>query len=180
MIQEKIQSSQESKSTTLKWYAVYTKPRGEKKLQEALGKKSIECYLPLLSEKKKWSDRYKIISSPLFASYIFVKIDLQQDSLRVLQEPNSVQFVQYLGKPAPIEDEVIEMIQFFLDEYPDKIKIEQEAKLRKGNILEIKQGPFAGRKVKVEKVKNQYYVVVQLPMLNRTVLMEVRKEDLAL
>ena len=75
-----------------------------------------------------------------------------------------------------IED--IEMIRSFLEEYPDKIKIEQEAKLRKGNILEIKQGPFAGRKVTVEKVKNEYYVVVQLPMLNRTVLMEVKKEDL--
>jgi hypothetical protein len=38
MIQEKIQSSPETKPTSLKWYAVYTKPRGEKKLQEALGK----------------------------------------------------------------------------------------------------------------------------------------------
>ncbi len=179
MIQEKIQSSPDVKSM-LQWYAVYTKPRGEKKLRDALNKKSIETYLPLLSEKKKWSDRYKIISSPLFASYLFVKIDLHQDSLRILQEPNSVQFVHYSGKPARIDDETIEMIRLFLDEYPDKIKIEQEAKLRKGNILEIKRGPFAGRKVTVEKVKNEYYVVVQLPMLNRTVLMEVKKEDLVL
>ncbi len=180
MIQEKIQSSPDTKSTTLQWYAVYTKPRGEKKLREALEKKSIESYLPLLSEKKKWSDRYKIISSPLFASYLFVKIDFQQDSLRILQEPNSVQFVHYNGKPAAIEKDTIEMIQLFLEEYPDKIKIEQDAKLRKGNIVEIKQGPFAGRKVIIDKVKNEYYVVVQLPMLNRTVLMEVKKEDLVL
>ena len=114
----------------------------------------------------------------MFASYLFVKIDYGQDSIRVLQEPASVQFVHYNGKPAVIEEEDIEMIRSFLEEYPDKIKIEQEAKLRKGNILEIKQGPFAGRKVTVEKVKNEYYVVVQLPMLNRTVLMEVKKEDL--
>ena len=88
--------------------------------------------------------------------------------------------MHYSGKPATIEDETIEMIRLFLEEYPDKIKIEQEAKLRKGNILEIRQGPFAGRKVTVEKVKNDYYVVVRLPMLNRTVLMEVKKEDLVL
>jgi transcriptional antiterminator RfaH len=73
MIQEKIQSSPEVKSKVLQWYAVYTKPRGEKKLREALDKKSIESFLPLLSEKKKWSDRYKIISSPLFASYYICK-----------------------------------------------------------------------------------------------------------
>ena len=159
----------------------FIQSHAEKKNYETLlVKNPLNVIYHYFLKRKKWSDRYKIISSPLFASYIFVKIDLQQDSLRVLQEPNSVQFVQYMGKPAPIEDEVIEMIQIFLDEYPDKIKIEQEAKLRKGNVLEIKKGPFAGRKVKIEKVKNQYYVVVQLPMLNRTVLMEVRKEDLAL
>ena len=180
MIQEKIQSSPDVNASVLQWYAVYTKPRGEKKLREALDKKSIQSFLPLLSGKKKWSDRYKVISSPLFASYIFVKIDYHQDSIRILQEPNSVQFVHYSGKPATIEDETIEMIRLFLEEYPDKIKIEQEAKLRKGNILEIRQGPFAGRKVTVEKVKNDYYVVVRLPMLNRTVLMEVKKEDLVL
>ncbi|MBP7283970.1 MAG: UpxY family transcription antiterminator [Leptospiraceae bacterium] len=178
MLQEKAESISHLEPSLLNWYAVYTKPRTEKKLKEALTKKKIESFLPLISEKKKWSDRYKVVATPMFASYLFVKIDYGQDSIRVLQEPASVQFVHYNGKPAVIEEEDIEMIRSFLEEYPDKIKIEQEAKLRKGNILEIKQGPFAGRKVTVEKVKNEYYVVVQLPMLNRTVLMEVKKEDL--
>ena len=180
MQQENKQIHTEINKEVTNWYAVYTKPRGEKKLKEALHKKSIECFLPLISEKKKWSDRNKIVYSPLFASYLFVKIDYARDSLLVLQEPNSVQFVNYNGKPASIEETNIEMIRMFLEDYPDKIKLEQESKLRKGNILEIKQGPFAGKKVSFEKIKNEYYIVVQLPMLNRTVLMEVKKEDLSL
>ena len=99
MIQEKLDSISTNVST-LNWYAVYTKPRAEKKLKEALEKKSIQNFLPLITEKKKWSDRQKLISVPLFASYVFVKIDYSQDSLRVLQEPQVVQFVQYNGKPA--------------------------------------------------------------------------------
>ncbi|MBP9887639.1 MAG: UpxY family transcription antiterminator [Leptospiraceae bacterium] len=179
MIQEKLDSISTNVST-LNWYAVYTKPRAEKKLKEALEKKSIQNFLPLITEKKKWSDRQKLISVPLFASYVFVKIDYSQDSLRVLQEPQVVQFVQYNGKPATIEDDLIELIKTFLEEYPDKVRLEQESKLRKGSIVEIKQGPFAGKKVVVEKVKNDYYIIAHLPMLNRTVILEVRKEDLAL
>ena len=118
MIQEKLDSISTNVST-LNWYAVYTKPRAEKKLKEALEKKSIQNFLPLITEKKKWSDRQKLISVPLFASYVFVKIDYSQDSLRVLQEPQVVQFVQYNGKPATIEDDLIELIKTFLEEYPD-------------------------------------------------------------
>lgn len=179
MMQNKIQSVSDAKSS-LQWYAVYTKPRAEKKLKESLEKKSIENFLPLLSERKKWSDRYKIISSPLFASYLFVRIDFHQDSTLVLREPNSVHFVYHNGKPATIEEDVIGMIRTFLEEYPDKVKVEQAAKLKKGNILEMKNGPFKGKKVTVQKVKNEYFVVVKLPMLNQTVLMEVKKEDLVL
>ncbi|HMV43206.1 MAG TPA: UpxY family transcription antiterminator [Leptospiraceae bacterium] len=179
MFSENIQSVSDSNSSQ-QWYAVYTKPRAEKKLKESLEKKSIENYLPLLAEKKKWSDRYKIISSPLFASYLFVKIDFKQDSTKVLREPSSVHFVYHNGKPATIEEDTIGMIRTFLEEYPDKIKVEQAEKLKKGNILEMKNGPFKGKKVTVQKIKNEYYVVVKLPMLNQTVLMEVKKEDLVL
>ena len=84
MIQEKLDSISTNVST-LNWYAVYTKPRAEKKLKEALEKKSIQNFLPLITEKKKWSDRQKLISVPLFASYVFVKIDYSQYSLGVLQ-----------------------------------------------------------------------------------------------
>lgn len=180
MIQEKRETISQSENSVFNWFAVYTKPRAEKKLKEAFDKKSIKNFLPLITEKKKWSDRYKFTSVPLFASYIFVKIKFQEESLKVLQEPNSIQFVYYNGKPATIEEETIEMIQTFLEEYPDKIKLEQEAKLRRGSILEIKNGPFVGRKVTVEKVKNNYYIIVRIPMLNRTVLMEIKKEDLLL
>lgn len=180
MIQEKLKSSPNVETTLQSWYAVYTKPRSEKKLKEALDKKAIQCFLPLISEKKKWSDRYKITSVPLFASYIFVKIDFHEKSLKVLQEPNSIHFVYYNGKPATIDDETMELIELFLEEYPDRVKVEQDAKLRKGNILEIRQGPFAGRKVTIEKVKNEFCIIVQLPMLNRTVRLEVKKEDLVL
>ena len=57
-----------------KWYAVYTKPRWEKKVNSLLLQKGIEVYCPLNKVRRKWSDRIKTIEEPLFKSYVFVKI----------------------------------------------------------------------------------------------------------
>ena len=54
------------------WYALYTKPRWEKKIDAALLKKGIEAWCPLQKIEKQWSDRKKIIEEPLFKSYIFI------------------------------------------------------------------------------------------------------------
>jgi transcription antitermination factor NusG len=93
------------------WYAVYTKPRSEKKLDALLKKFSIEAYLPLLKLKKKWSDRTKIISMPLFTSYIFVRIVYRESYLKVLNITHAVGFVKSYGNPAIIPESEIEIIK---------------------------------------------------------------------
>ncbi|MEO6347821.1 MAG: transcription termination/antitermination NusG family protein, partial [Aquaticitalea sp.] len=39
------------------WYVVYTKPKWEKKVAEKLSEIGIECYCPLITQIKQWSDR---------------------------------------------------------------------------------------------------------------------------
>ena len=86
-------SENEELLDTENWFAVYTKPRSEKKLRSLLEKFSIESYLPLLRVKKKWSDRIKIIENPLFTSYLFVRIKYRESYLKVLNLPHTVGFV---------------------------------------------------------------------------------------
>ncbi|MEJ7678227.1 MAG: transcription termination/antitermination NusG family protein [Segetibacter sp.] len=58
-----------------KWFALYTKPRWEKKVSSVLDRKGVECWCPLRKIEKQWSDRKKIIEEPLFTSYVFAHID---------------------------------------------------------------------------------------------------------
>ena len=58
-----------------KWYALYTKPRWEKKIDSVLIRKGVESWCPLQKIERQWSDRKKIIEDPLFKSYVFVRID---------------------------------------------------------------------------------------------------------
>ena len=58
-----------------KWYAIYTRPRWEKKVDLLLKDQGLESYCPLNKVKRKWSDRIKLVEEPLFKSYVFVRTD---------------------------------------------------------------------------------------------------------
>lgn len=55
------------------WYAFYTSPRAEKKVNIILKSMGYDTFLPIKKESKIWKNRQrKIIEIPLFPSYIFI------------------------------------------------------------------------------------------------------------
>src|SRR5688500_1387135 len=103
---------------TNSWYAVYTKPRWEKKVAAALEKRQIESYCPLNLVARQWSDRRKVVQEPLFSSYVFVRVPDSKRQL-VRETEGIINFVYWLGKPALIPDHEIELIKRFLRHYKD-------------------------------------------------------------
>ena len=97
----------------MNWYAIYTKSRCEKKVHTILLQKSIESYCPTTIVKKQWTDRVKKIEQPLFSSYLFVKITIDQQQ-QIREIAGVVNFVYWLGKPAQIKAVEIEAIKNFL------------------------------------------------------------------
>ena len=90
----------------LKWYAIYTRPRWEKKVNSLLLEKGIESYCPLNKVRRKWSDRIKVVEEPLFKSYVFVKIG-DEHRTEVRMTTGVVNFVYWNGKPAVIREKEI-------------------------------------------------------------------------
>jgi transcription antitermination factor NusG len=99
-----------------KWYAVYTKPRSEKRVATTLTDRQIHVYCPLQKISKQWTDRVRVIEEPIFRSYVFVNIETEQKTI-VQSDNNVLHFVQHCGKAAVIQDHEIELIQKFLGEY---------------------------------------------------------------
>ncbi len=120
------------------WYAVYTKPRWEKKVAALLSEKGIENYCPLNKVVKQWSDRRKVVLEPVFKSYVFVKID--ETKKWDLKKVNGIlNFVYWLGKPAVIKEEEIITIRKFLNEFSD-VQVAEESRLKVNAKVRIKQG----------------------------------------
>ena len=99
-----------------KWFAVYTKPRWEKKVNGLLAAKGIDTYCPLNRVRKKWSDRVKMVEEPLFKSYVFVHVT-ESDHTRVRMTNGVLNYVYWNGKPAIIKEREIDTIKKFLNDY---------------------------------------------------------------
>ena len=122
------------------WYALYTKPRWEKKVHEAMLKRGLESYCPMNKVRKKWSDRYKIVEEPLFKSYLFVHIVEDEKSI-VRYIDGVVNYVYWLGKPAKINAEDINRIKRFLNEHSEVV-VESKNDPKPGDKVVINSGVF--------------------------------------
>jgi transcription antitermination factor NusG len=140
-----------------RWYAVYTKPRWEKKVNQLLQEAGVECYCPLNKVYRKWSDRMKIVEEPLFKSYVFVRVS-EGEMTNVRMITGVVNFVYWLSRPAVIKDREIETIRKFLNEYTDvevhPVNVQVNSKVR------IQRGLFMDREGVVKKVFSRKVQVV--------------------
>ena len=159
-----------------KWYAVYTRPRWEKKVAELLSKGEIENYCPLNKVVRQWSDRKKIVEEPLFTSYVFVRVNAKQQT--ALREVDGVlNLVYWLGKPAVIRDEEIQLIRDFLNQHQD-VKIVRE-RIRPNDIVKIRSGAFRDLQAQVISVSS-HAVIVLLPSLGCSMTANIKYESIGL
>jgi transcription antitermination factor NusG len=119
------------------WYAVYTKPRWEKKVAALLLEAGIENYCPINKVTRQWSDRKKVVLEPVFKGYVFVKVE-EAKKWEVRSISGVLNFVYWLGKPAVIRDEEIDVIRKFLNEFND-VQVESKG-LVVNSEVRIKQG----------------------------------------
>lgn len=108
------------------WYAVYTRPRYEKKVVEGFLKRKWDCYCPLskMEARSTWSN-LKAPFIPLFPGYVFVRLEKAQ--LREVKKIDGViNLVYWLSEPVLVRDIEVEMIQRFLSVHKD-IMIERTA-----------------------------------------------------
>lgn len=102
----------------LYWYAVYVRSRYEKKVYNQLREYEVECFLPLLESVRKWRDRTKRVTQPLFNGYVFVRINQKRDHIKVIDIEGVVRFVGIGRYPSVIIDREIEWLKRLVNE-PD-------------------------------------------------------------
>jgi transcription antitermination factor NusG len=99
----------------INWYIVHTKAKWERKVAQELNKLGIECYCPLITQERQWSDRKKKLIVPLFSGSVFVKLPAETDRNIVFLSSGVVRFLFWLGKPAVILDDEINALKKWLD-----------------------------------------------------------------
>ena len=140
------------------WFVIYTKPRNEKKVAERLEKLGIIVYCPLVTQIKQWSDRKKKVQAPLFNSYLFVCLE-DKERQNVFQVSGVVRYLFWLGKPAEVRNEEIEILKESLKGVMSSVEV---TTIHAGDILNIPSGPFQGKEGVVKHInKNSLQLILK-------------------
>lgn len=158
--------------SALAWYAVMVKPRFEKVVAERLRFKGYEVYLPLLAERRGWSDRSKIVEFPLFPRYVFCRFHFN-NRLPILSTPGVFKIVGFGANPSPVPDTEIESLRTLLR---SGVAARSCDYLATGQKVRVLSGPLAGLDAMFVEEKSVARVVVSVHLLQRSVTAEVDRE----
>jgi len=147
-------------SDELRWYAVYTAPRAEKKVSERFAQASIEHYLPLQKIKRQWSDRVKEVLVPVVNGYIFVHIPVT-DFQKISAVYGAIAFVREGGQPVAIPDKQIDGLRFMVEHSDEPVEYTQES-FEQGETITITKGPLEGMIGELVEMKGRYKVLIRL------------------
>lgn len=123
------------------WYVLHSKPNAEYQVADALQGRGIQTYLPEIETPKARRGRKR---QPFFPCYLFVRVDLEAVGLSQVQwTPGLRRIVTFGGRPTPLADEVIDLIQHNLDELGARGGRPQHT-FQPGDSVRITDGPLKG------------------------------------
>lgn len=152
------------------WFAIYTRPKNEKKVTNSLAKMGIEVYCPMVTQMKQWSDRKKKVESPLISSYVFVNLEEKNRNV-VFEVHGIVRYLYWLGKPAIIQDHEIALLKDNLKGILTSVEVEG---IQPGDSLTISKGPFRGKEGIVSQVEKNK---IRLVLKELGVLITISREE---
>jgi transcription antitermination factor NusG len=157
------------------WFAIYTSPRHEKRVDQYLNLKEIEHFLPLYRVQRKWSNGATVaLELPLFPGYLFVRI-ARSERVRVLEVPGVLTMVGGTGRHlAPLEDTEINALRTGL---PLR-NAEPHPLLTVGQRARIRSGALSGMEGVVVRLKNSLRVVLTMDLIMQSVAVEVDGAEL--
>ena len=156
-----------------RWFAAYTSPRHEKHVSQQMRRRGIQNFLPLYKSVRRWKDRRKELELPIFPGYLFVRF-APRERLNVLQSPGVVNLVSFQGRPAPLPDAEIEILQRQLSQ---NAGFQPHPFLTVGRRVRVHSGPMAGVEGILVRKKDRFRVVVSIELIRQSVAMEIDQLD---
>jgi len=157
------------------WYAVYTKPNCEKKVSRALTKMGVEVFFPLNYKRYPTFLRGNFVQEPLFKSFIFLKAEEDYVINLSKRVKGVLSLLYWLGKPATIDNDDINAIKEFTNNYKEisLLKLDVNLKIKEGIIDDI----LLTMDGKILTIKNRT-IKMNLPSLGYTMVSKLEDKDI--
>ena len=123
------------------WYALHTNPNQESRAYSNLRGWNIEAFAPRIKERRinPFNGVSTFVTRPLFPRYIFARFSVNALLHKIMFTRGVASVVSFGGRPTPVADEIIEVIQLQVGE-DGCVKIGETFKY--GDRVMIKEGPL--------------------------------------
>ena len=164
-----MQTSQNGCQDSSGWWALYTRHQHEKVVADTLTAKGFEVFLPLYNSVRRWKDRTKLLSLPLFPCYVFVRGGMDR-KLQVVTTPGIHMVLTQGEQVAFIPETEIESIRRVVEGYLD---VEPHPFLHCGDRVRVTRGSLEGIEGILIRKKNMFRLVLSVNMLAQSVSVEI-------
>jgi transcription antitermination factor NusG len=155
------------------WWVLYTRHQHEKTVAEMLSAKDFEVFLPLYESVRRWKDRKKLLTLPLFPCYVFVRGGLDR-RLQVVTTPGIHTILFHGEKVAIVPEAEIEAIRRAVE---GSFRVEPHPFLRCGERVRVTRGSLEGVEGILIRKKNLYRLVLSVDMMAQSVAVEIDATD---
>lgn len=155
------------------WYAIQYKPaQGDRALRN-LQNQNARCFYPKVTVERIRASKRTTVLEPLFPGYLFINIDPTDPLWGKLRSTRGVlRVVSFGGNPMPIPDEVIDYI------YDGLTAVEDQGGLKKGEKIQIQDGPFRGVEGIFQAYDGEERAIVLISFMQTQQVVRVRLGDL--
>ena len=151
------------------WFAVRVKSNHEKAVCSYLAVKGFEIFLPVCRTRNRWADRFKLVETPLFAGYVFSRLDRTRPNA-VLSTPGVIQIVGTGRNPEPVLEGEISAIRRAVEA---NFQLRECDFFMKGQHATVVSGALAGLEGTVVSLKQESRLVLSISLLQRSVALEI-------
>lgn len=167
---------EQTETLSPKWYAVHLRSRHEFHVFESLRMKGMDAFLPTVERLRRWKDRKKFVTFPLFPGYLFIRIPkVPQEILAVLKVKGVVRLLCSVpGEPDPIPDEQIISLKKLIE---SKKNLDPYPYLNEGQRVRIKKGPLIGVEGLLVEKLGKHMLVLSVDVLRQGIALTIDASD---
>jgi transcription antitermination factor NusG len=154
---------------THRWFAVQVRAGREHVSAEHLRLRGYEVFLPCYRERRRWSDRTKLIVRALFAGYVFCRI-VECVEARIVTAPGVIRILGDGSGPVPVPEHEIESIKRVIE---TQLSVEPWPMPQAGQKVRFETGPLRGLEGIVLMAKDRNRLIVSVSLLRRAVAVQI-------
>jgi transcription antitermination factor NusG len=151
------------------WFVVWTESRAEKKVASRIAALGIEPWLPKVTERRRWSDRWTNVVLPLFPGYLFARGGPATLN-RLLRTPGVLTIVKDGARPARLSDAFVSSLRRSLEfSGVTATPVAERVAYAPDDEVIVQNGPLAGARGVVRELRGARQLVIWVKEVGRGV-----------